>query len=517
MSAEGTVGLVVLLYLAALLALGWFAARLTRTPEDFFLAGRSLGAWVTGISSTAASESGWVVLGAVGMAYSAGVSALWFAPGCLLGYLVNLYLVAPALRREAARVGALTLPDFLAFRFPSHARSLRVASVAVILLALAGYVAAQMTATGKAMEAILGVPYRTGILVGGAIIVAYTFAGGFRAVSWTDFFQGLIMVAALVGMPLLAVAAVGGYGPLLGQLQAVDPTLVSVTGGKTGTALAAFLVGMLGIGLGYPGQPHVLTRYMAAASDVKIRQSQLIAMIWGVLVFYGAGFLGLAGRLAMPELATSGDPEQLFPLLAKSMLPPLVAGVMLAAILSAIMSTVSSQLLVAASATSRDLAEQVLGAARSGRASVLAGRLSVLALGLAAVLVAIGEVRVVFWFVLFAWSGLGAAFGPVVLGSLFSNKLTGGGVLAGIVTGFAVTVLWKVTGLSESVMYELPPAFAAASLASWLVSARERRRVSRGEAVSGGHTGSPSENVECKRGSGYRSGLEGQIGCGGGI
>ncbi|MFZ5804154.1 MAG: sodium/proline symporter [Acidobacteriota bacterium] len=485
MGADATIGLVVAAYMAALLLLGWLAARLTRSPEDFFLAGRSLGAWVTAISSTAASESGWVVLGAVGMAYSGGVSALWFAPGCLVGYLVNLYLVAPALRRESAQSGALTLPDYLAFRYPSHARSLRVAAVAVILPSLAGYVAAQMTATGKAMEAILGLPYRTGILLGGLVIVLYTFSGGFRAVSWTDFFQGLIMVCALVGMPLLALAAVGGYGPLLAKLAEVDPTLVSVTGGKSGKALVSFLVGMLGIGLGYPGQPHVLTRYMAAASHEKIRQSQIIAMVWGVLVFYGAGFLGLAGRLLMPQLATDGDPEQLFPLLAKSMLPPLVAGVMLAAILSAIMSTVSSQLLVAASATSRDLVEQVLGATRSGKASVLAGRLSVLALGLAAVLVAVGEVRVVFWFVLFAWSGLGAAFGPVVLASLFSKKLTGGGALAGIVTGFSVTVLWKVTGLSDSVMYELPPAFALAALAAWLVSAWQSRRSSTTRPVGG--------------------------------
>lgn len=485
MGANATIGLVVAAYMAALLLLGWLAARLTRSPEDFFLAGRSLGAWVTAISSTAASESGWVVLGAVGMAYSGGVSALWFAPGCLVGYLVNLYLVAPALRRESAQSGALTLPDYLAFRYPSHARSLRVAAVAVILLSLAGYVAAQMTATGKAMQAILGLPYRTGILLGGLVIVMYTFSGGFRAVSWTDFFQGLIMVCALVGMPLVALGAVGGYGPLLAKLAEVDPTLVSVTGGKSGKGLVSFLVGMLGIGLGYPGQPHVLTRYMAAASHQKIRQSQIIAMVWGVLVFYGAGFLGLAGRLLMPQLATAGDPEQLFPLLAKSMLPPLVAGVMLAAILSAIMSTVSSQLLVAASATSRDLVEQVLGATRSGKASVLAGRLSVLALGLAAVLVAVGEVRVVFWFVLFAWSGLGAAFGPVVLASLFSKKLTGGGALAGIITGFAVTVLWKVTGLSDSVMYELPPAFALAALAAWLVSAWQSRRSSTTRPVGG--------------------------------
>ncbi|MCS7181844.1 MAG: sodium/proline symporter [Thermoanaerobaculum sp.] len=476
MNVHTTLVLVVTAYMAALLWLGWWAARLTRSPEEFFLAGRSLGAWVTAVSSTAASESGWVVLGAVGMAYTQGVSALWFAPGCLLGYLVNLYLVAPALRRQSAQCGSLTLPDWLAHRFPSHGKSLRVASVLVILLCLGGYVAAQLTATGKAMEAILGLPYRTGILLGGLVIVAYTFAGGFRAVSWTDFFQGLIMVFALVSMPLMAVAAVGGYSPLLAQLAAQDPQAVSPTGGRSGWALMSFLVGMLGIGLGYPGQPHVLTRYMAAASPRAIRQSQLIAMLWGILVFYGAGFLGLAGRILMPQLATTGDPEQLFPLLAKTMLPPWLAGIMLAAILAAIMSTVSSQLLVAASATSHDFTEQVLGAARTGPASVLAGRLAVLILGLAALWVALGEVRVVFWFVLFAWSGLGAAFGPVVLASVLGWNLTGKGALATILTGFFATVAWKATGLSQTLVYELPPAFALATAAGWMFSHWERRR-----------------------------------------
>jgi len=476
MAASSAVVWVVAAYMAALLLLGYLAARLTRSPEDFFLANRSLGAWVTAISSTAASESGWVVLGAVGMAYSSGVSALWFAPGCLLGYLVNLYLVAPALRQQAAGLGALTLPEYFAKRYPGRAAEIRVAAVGVILLSLAGYVAAQMTATGKAMEAIVGLPYRQGIFLGGLVIVAYTLSGGFRAVSWTDFVQGLIMVVALVTMPVLAVAAVGGYSSLLARLGEVDPALISVTGGKVGKELFFFLAGMLGIGLGYPGQPHVLTRYMAAASQEKVRRSQLIAMVWGVLVFYGAGFLGLAGRLLMPELASSGDPEQLFPLLARTMLPPWVAGLMLAAVLSAIMSTVSSQLLVAASAVSRDFVEGVLGAARSGRASVLAGRIAVFLLGLAAVLVAVGEVRIVFWFVLFAWSGLGAAFGPLLLATLLRLPVTDSGALAAVVTGFTATVFWKVSGLSEAIMYELPPAFALSGLAMALVSAWEHSR-----------------------------------------
>ena len=471
MSPDAAVAAVVALYLALLLVIGWAAARLTRSPEDFFLAGRSLGSWVTAVSSTASSESGWVVLGAVGMAYAGGVSALWYAPGCLFGYMVNLYFVAPRLRREAAARGSLTLPDFLADSL-GGSRTVRFLSVAVIFLCLGGYVAAQLTATGKAMEAILGLPYGRGVVLGGGVILLYTLLGGFRAVSWTDFVQGLIMVAALTAMPLLALGAAGGYGPLLSGLQRLDPALVSVAGGKTGFALFGLVTGLFGIGLGYPGQPHVLTRYMAASSGEKIRQTQVIAMVWGVLVFYGAGYLGLAGRLVRPGLS---DPEQLFPILAKESLHPLLAGVMLAAILSAIMSTVSSQLLVAASAVSRDLLERGFGVARSGRASLLAGRAAVVVLGLLAMAVAVGQVRVVFWFVLFAWSGLGAAFGPVLLLSLWTRRVTPWGASAGIATGFLVTVLWKVSGLSDRYIYELVPAFFLAGAAVLLAGAVERR------------------------------------------
>ena len=474
MSADATILAVTAVYMAILLVIGFAAARLTRSPEDFFLANRSLGSWVTAVSSTASSESGWVVLGAVGMAYVNGVSALWYAPGCLLGYVANLYFLAPRLRREAARQGSLTIPDFLADRFGDPRHAVRLTGVAIIFLSLGGYVAAQMTATGKAMQAILGLSYPQGIAIGGAIIVVYTLMGGFRAVSWTDFFQGMIMALALVAMPLLVLAEVGGYSAMLHRLAAVDPNLVTATGGRTGFALFGFMTGLLGIGLGYPGQPHVLTRYMAASGDEKIRQTQVIAMLWGVLVFFGAGYLGLAGRLLMPELASGGDPEQLFPLLSRSMLHPLVAGVMLAAILSAIMSTVSSQLLVAASAVSRDLFENVLGVARSGRAAVLAGRLAVLLLGAAALLVSLQDVRVVFWFVLFAWSGLGAAFGPVLLLSLWTDLLTRKGAVAGMATGFAVTVAWKLSGLSDAVIYELVPAFVLATLAALAVSRLDR-------------------------------------------
>jgi len=474
-AGDPAIAAIVAVYMAVLLGIGAAAGRLTRSPEDFFLANRSLGAWVTAISSTAASESGWVVLGAVGMTYVHGVAALLFAPSCLAGYWINLYWLAPRLRRAARRTGALTLPDLLVATIGDRFHLLRLLSVGIIVASLGGYVAAQMTATGKAMQAILGLTYPQGIAIGGVIIVIYTLMGGFRAVAWTDFVQGLIMAAALVVMPVLAVASVGGYSEMLHRLAEVDPHLVTLSGGRTRFALFGFATGLLGIGLGYPGQPHVLTRYMAAAGEEEIRRSQVIAMIWGVVVFFGAGYLGLAGRLLMPELGQGGDPEQLFPLLARTFLPAVVAGIMLAAILSAIMSTVSSQLLVAASAVSRDLLEGVFGVVRSSRASVLAGRAAVLAVGVAAMLVAWQDVRVVFWFVLFAWSGMGAAFGPVLLLSLGGRRVTHTGALAGLLTGFVVTVAWKLAGLS-GLIYELVPAFLLATLATIITSRLEARR-----------------------------------------
>jgi len=439
------VAAVMVAYLGGLLAIGWAAARRTHGGEDFHLAGRSLGAWAAGISSTASSESGWVTLGAVGMTYVHGVSGLWFAPGCLLGYLVNLYVVAPRLRRLSEEQGSLTLTDVITRRWGDPGHLARVTSVAIILLSMMGYVAAQMTAAGKAFASTLGIPgregYVLGVLIGAAVITAVTSLGGFRGVAWTDLFQGLLVAAALVALPLYAVARLGGFGQLVARLGAVDPNLLTATGGRVGAALLGFVVGELGIGLGYPGMPHVITRYMATRDEGEIRRLKLIAMLWGVAVFYGAGLVGLVARVMLPTLA---DGEKALMALALELLHPALAGLMLAAVISAILSTVSSQLLVAASAVSYDVVEEVLGRAADDRRSLVLGRITVAMVGMLAIVFALSDVRLVFWFVLFAWSGLGAAFGPLVLLALTDVRLTRAGVLAGMLTGFGVTVVWKL-------------------------------------------------------------------------
>ena len=444
-STISTVGMVMVVYLGILLIIGWRAGRRTHGGEDFHLAGRSLGAWTAGISSTASSESGWVTLGAVGMTYTHGLSGLWYAPGCLLGYLVNLYIVAPRLRKMSERQGSITLTDVITRRWGDPHNVLRVTATTIILVCMMGYVAAQMTAAGKAFSSSLGMEgrsgYLLGVFIGALVIILVTFMGGFRAVAWTDLFQGLLVALALIALPLYAIARLGGFGALINGLGAIDPNLLTVGGDRVGPAMWGFIVGELGIGLGYPGMPHVVTRYMATKSQTEIRRLRAIAMLWGIAVFYGAGLVGLAARVMLPSLA---DGEQALMVMALELVHPILAGLLLAAVISAILSTVSSQLLVAASAVSYDIVEETLGFETDDRRSLRLGRLTVVVIGILGVLVALTEVRLVFWFVLFAWSGLGAAFAPLVLFAAFNSAISRFGAFAGMLTGVGVTVAWKL-------------------------------------------------------------------------
>lgn len=441
-----TVGAVMVLYLGALLFIGWRAARRTHGGEDFHLAGRSLGPWAAGISSTASSESGWVTLGAVGMTYTYGVSGLWFAPGCLLGYLVNIYFVAPRLRRLSAEHGSVTLTDVITRRWGDPGNVLRVTATTIILLCMMIYVASQMTAAGKAFSSSLGLDpggpgYLYGVLIGAAVITIVTVMGGFRAVAWTDLFQGLLVAIALIALPLWAIARLGGFGAFFAGLGAIDPDFLTATGGRLGPAMWGFVVGNLGIGLGYPGMPHVVTRYMATRSDRDVQRLQIIAMMWGVAVFYGSGLVGLVGRVSLPELA---DGERALMALALTFTHPVIAGLLLAAVISAVLSTVSSQLLVAASSVSYDVVEQGLGKARDDRRSLVLGRITVAVVGVLGVLIALRGESVVFWFVLFAWSGLGASFSPLTLLALGDTWVNRYGAMACMLTGAGVTVVWKL-------------------------------------------------------------------------
>ncbi|MCH7622700.1 MAG: sodium/proline symporter [Nitrospinae bacterium] len=461
------IGTVFFLYVLLMLGIGYVTSRSTSSPADFFLADRSLKAWVTAISSTASSESAWAVLGTVGLAYKDGLSALWFLPGCLLGYAINWFLIAERLRKHSHEERALTLPDYLESHFNDKSSILRIISAVIIFACMMAYVAAQFTAIGKTFDAIFGIPHWLSISIGGTIVILYTMMGGFRAVVWTDFIQGLIMVLGIALLASVAVWNLGGFSGMVQQVQQASPDTLAWMGGKTTAAFFGSMLGLLGIGLGYPGQPHVINRYMAAKDTKTIERGAWIAISWGLIIYSSAIVLGVAGNALFPGLE---DPEHLFPKAAEALLPTVVTAVVLTGVLAAIMSTVSAQIIVAASTVAHDVYTKILKRTLSHEKILRVSRITILVLGLGAMAIALMETRVIFWFVLFAWSGLGASFGPVILFTLYSRNVTIQGAVAGMLTGFLTTIVWKVSGLSDAVIYELVPAFLFSCLAIWCVS-----------------------------------------------
>ncbi|MBN1477750.1 sodium/proline symporter, partial [Candidatus Sumerlaeota bacterium] len=444
------------LYTLVIVAVGlWSAVYARRSDEDYFLAGRSLGPWVAALSASASSESGWVTLGLVGWAFTYGVQAHWIIPGCLLGFLFNWFFIAGRMSRRSRELGAVTLPDFFAFHFRERTPLLRALSVLVILVAMFLYVSAQFAAAGKAFEASFpGVDYRVGVLIGAAVVLVYTVTGGFRAVCWTDFLQALLMVGTLVIFPVALLITRGGFGPLgqalggaEGDLLRFWPAFSPEEGGVA--AMIGFLLGSgaLGINLGYPGQPHVLVRFMALEDPKSARIGGIISAIWAALIYWGAVTIGLFAR-AMAETGvdwTEGmDGELGLVLSAMHLLPGVLSGLILAAVLAAICSTADSQLVVAASSGANDLYARIVE--RSTRTShFLINRLVLLALGLAAVAMVINrEVQVYTYVLTYGWAVLGASFGPQVALALLWRRATYAGCVAGMFTGFAVALLWAI-------------------------------------------------------------------------
>jgi sodium/proline symporter len=474
------------LYTLGIVAVGLYSARYARrSDEDYFLAGRSLGAWVAALSASASSESGWVTLGLVGLAFTDGVKAYWIIPGCLLGYLFNWFVVAGRMSDRARAVNALTLPDFFALHFKERWPLVRVLSVIVILVAMFLYVAAQFAAAGKAFEASFEVlSYRWGVVIGAAIVLVYTITGGFRAVCWTDFLQALLMVGTLIVFPAYLLLNEGGYAFVAQQLRIISPELLDFTPDVGVIAFIGFLFGSgaLGINFGYPGQPHVLVRFMALRDRREAWLAGVVSFCWGLMVYWGAVTVGLMAR-AMTQAGAEWGQRMLekpeiygelgLVLSAMNMLPGVLSGMVLAAVLAAICSTADSQLVVAASSPASDLYARLFD--RSGKgAHLLINRLTVLVLGVAAVLMVIDkDIRVYDYVLTYGWAVLGASFGPQVILALFWKRASGAGCFLGMFTGFVVALVWphvyneQATGVH---VYNLPLAFVAALVMNVLFS-----------------------------------------------
>ncbi|NOX57893.1 MAG: sodium/proline symporter [Planctomycetes bacterium] len=443
-------------YTLAVVAVGLYSSRYAkRSDEDFFLAGRSLGKWVGALSASASSESGWVTLGLVGAGFMQGVRAFWMVPGCLLGYAFIWFVLAERMRHRSGELQALTIPDFFSQHFKERVPILRVLSVLVIIVAMLLYVAAQFAAAGKAFEAAFeSISYREGVLIGGAIVLFYTVSGGFRAACWTDFLQALLMLVVLVAFPLYALYDQGGVGNVLETLRAHDPELVKFVPDEYGWVFVGFLLSTSGLGInfGYPGQPHVLVRFMALKDRTEVRQGAFIAIAWVALVLTGAVTAGLVVKAitlggaewGQPLLVSKEAAEGALVLGAKHLLPGVLAGAALAAVLAAICSTADSQLVVAASAVASDIYGRLISGT-PGQNHAWLNRIIVFALGAGAVLLVMDKEVQVFNLVLeYGWAVLGAAFGPQLILVLLWKRASYKGCVAGMLTGFTTAIVWKL-------------------------------------------------------------------------
>jgi sodium/proline symporter len=453
-------------YQVLMLGIGWWASRRNRDSEDFYLGGRRLGGLVAALSASASSSSAWSLLGVSGAAFAWGLPAVWLIPATVGGFLINWFLIAPRLSRQSRENGALTLTEFLAGPpgDPARRSILRLGSW-VILFSFTFYIAAQFQAAGATFASVLEVERSLAIAVGAAVVLAYVWLGGFWAASVTDTVQGLLMALSALLLPLLALMAAGGPAELASSLagDAADGAGLW-TGQPTAPAAIGFVIGLFGIGLGYPGQPHVVNRFMALRDPAALRSGRRIAIAWALVIYCGMVVLGWSARLLVGEL---DDGEQVLFVLATLLLPALLAGVMVSAILSAIMSTADSQLLVAASSVSHDLRQ-----ARSARDSAAAGlgraRWVVLAVGAVAVALAVFFPETIFNRVLFAWQALAAAFGPLLVVTLWRGPVAGTWRIAALSAGFLLTVAlnWTVESPGDWVERLLPLALALL-LALW--------------------------------------------------
>lgn len=462
------------LYFILMIAIGLYAWRKsTDSSEAYLLGGRNLHPAVAALSAGASDMSGWLLLGLPGALYATGLVEAWIGIGLFAGALANWIFVAPRLREQTEKLGnALTIPEFLANRFPDKALALRLTSAVIIVIFFAVYTAAGLVGGGKLFESSFAglfgetdmSDYMLGIWITAGVVLAYTMIGGFLAVSLTDFVQGCIMVVALVLMPAVVLMGDGGAGPVSATLNAIDPNFLSLT---AGLSFVGFL-SAVAWGLGYFGQPHIIVRFMAVRSVEDVKTARAIGMSWMGVALIGAIGVGIVGRahVEMNGLILE-DPETIFILLANTLFHPLITGFLLAALLAAIMSTISSQLLVSSSSLTEDFYRLFLRKQASERETVTAGRLFVALVALIAILIASDPDSQVLGLVSNAWAGFGAAFGPLILLSLTWKRMTGAGAVAGLVSGAVVVIAWIALGWNAAFMggpgvYEIIPGFLAA-------------------------------------------------------
>jgi sodium/proline symporter len=466
-------------YLAIILLMAYVAYRRTTNLSDFILGGRSLNSWVTALSAQASDMSGWLLMGLPGLAYLAGLEAGWMVAGLLVGTYLNWKLVAQRLREATERLNdALTLPDYFEQRFNDHSRMLRLISGAFVLFFFALYTSSGFVAAGKLFEALFAMPYFWAMLAGAGSIVVYTFFGGFLAISWADVMQGSLMFFALVIVAAMGLHQVGGMEGLTNTLNTVNAELLDPFTNSSGAALGwVGTLSLAGWGLGYFGQPHILARFMAIRDSQDMGAARRIAMVWQTTVLVAALVIGLVGLGVLDRQLTGADAEKVFIFMSVEFFPPVIAGICLSAILAAVMSTASAQLLVSSSAFAEDFYKGLFRKDASRGELLWIGRFAVLGVALVALWLARDPDSRVLELVAWAWAGFGAVFGPTMILSLYWPAMNRAGALAGVVVGGLTTIAWPMFRGTAPIfeLYELVPGFVLSTLAIVVATQLSRR------------------------------------------
>ena len=464
---------VLIVYLGILAALAFWSRRETHTLSGFYLAGKKLPFWVVAFSTNATGESGWLLLGLSGMGYLVGVQAYWVVVGEIAGIAASWWLISRRLKALGDETDSITVPDVLTAKFAdkSHRDLIRIVAVLIIVVMVTTYVTAQMVATGKAFSSFLGMNYETGVIVGSVFIIGYTFVGGYKAVSYTDVVQGVLMLLGLIAVPAAAIIASGGWGEVTLSLAQQDPALLDMFAISNAPAFIG-IASLVAVGLPFLGVPQLLIRYMSARDDGEIRKARIMSVIVLLVFTVGAVTTGVAGRALYPGLT---DHETIFPVISNNLFPPVISGMLLVVVLSAIMSTVDSLLLLASSAIVRDTYQQIMGSKETDERLANYGKAFTVIIGIIAVVLGVQEPRVIYDFVLASWSGLGSAFGPVIIGILYYKRITWLGVLCGMAGGFIASVVWLIYFKADFYgLYEAIPGFVAGMVltfgVSWLTS-----------------------------------------------
>ncbi len=469
-------------YLALMISIGMFFYGKNRTTTEYFLGGRKLGSWVVAMSAQASDMSGWLLMGVPGAAYLSGISSGWIAIGIAIGTYLNWLIVAKPLRQYTKIADdAITLPQFFKNRYNDQSGMISVVASFFILVFFLFYTASGFVSAAKLFNSVFGIPYLVSLIIGAVVVISYTFAGGFFAVCWTDFFQGLLMFFCLIAVPTAAIGTLGGVRSFISQVEAFNPNFLNmfIDGATNEPYTALGIISLVAWGLGYFGQPHILVRFMGIEKPSAIKKSRRIATIWVVVSLIAAVLIGVSGRIFLGDiLIEGGQHETVYITMVKDIFHVFIAGIFLSAILAAIMSTADSQLLVTASAITEDFYHNKIRPNASPSELMWVSRICVMSVAVIAALIATNQNSTVLGLVEYAWAGFGSAFGPLVLCSLFWRRTNKFGAYAGIIVGGIVDLIWAQLSGGIFDLYEIVPGFVfgfiAIIVASLLTSAPDK-------------------------------------------